>query len=397
MSKPEEHLEQIPEEKSEEKEDVTMSDKAGATKDVKLVRAKPSSILEFSWGSIEHLPNASGIYIPFIEELAVEDTITIPSLVSTYFLRCLASTPQGMLMQMETIRSGWSMVASTRTGHELSHMAKCIDVALQAQCFVYPTYTNNVYEGTVICGAGYSIGFRDRVFGPSPYEELQKVVVKNSRHIVSLVEICKAARIEEANDIMTIPDIRSLSMYLKNVQLDEIAKQEIVKHSMNLSFPNKYWSSSPANIGKALALLNDPDSIIPSDIPMYPKYMFTLDRVEQVLSAFGHSAPTFMIPNGRKCYLDTEMPPKNLTARTVTVETAVLDMKYVSTSGYITNNMSNLSSKHKDTPMKGEFKKDIWRALRTYSRSDVNEVDDTEDRVAVGGVSELAIDEGIFD
>lgn len=370
VSKPDEHLEDAKPSAEESKEgDTQMSDTYDPTTMIRLVNAKPSQIQNDRWGPVGNIPNCSGIFVPFVAELAVEDPLTVPMLVSTYFLRSLASTHASMISQMDSIRSGWSMVASTRLGHEWSHLAKCIDVALQAQCFVYPIYTNDVYEGTVICGAGYRVGLRDRMFGPVAYDELQKAVRDNTMHRKSLNEIIGIVGDEHEHDISVCEDMRTLSKLLLTLPLDEVSKGQIVKAAMKLNFRNKYWSTSAAKTQLALHYLANPDESIPSDIPMYPKYIFSVDRDERVLSAFGHSAPTFMIPNGRKCEMkNMETPPKNLTVRTVTVETAVLDLKYIREQGYITNNLTNLSAKHKDVPIKSEFKKDIWRLLRTITQ-----------------------------
>lgn len=386
MSKPAEHLEDTkPPAKTGEREKDTDADMTAAdTTTVRLTIAKPSSLSEVRWGPIENIPNASGIFIPFVEALAVEDVYTVPTLVSTYFLRSLASTDAGIIRTMDDIRSGWNMVASTRLGHEWSHMAKCIDVALQAQCFIYPIYTNDVYEGTVICGAGYVMGMRDRMYSPSPYAKLQEDVVKNTMHHFSLAKIIKLVGEEHEEDIQGCEDMRTLSKYLLNLPTDEVTKQDIVKQAANLNFTNKYWSTSASNVHKALILLSDPKADIPTDVPMFPKYLYSLDRVEQIMSAFGHDAPTFMIPNGRKCEIkEMEEPPKNLTIRTVSIDVAITDMKHIVENAYVTNNMSNLSARHRDVPIRSEFKVEIWRMLRTMTQRVPNK-EASEGKVVTG-------------
>lgn len=398
VTKPDEHLQDTkPSADDSEEEEGELPDAYDPTTMVRLVNAKPSIVSNERWGSIGNIPNASGIFVPFVAELAVEDTLTVPTLVSTYFLRSLASTHATMIGQMDSIRSGWSMVACTRLGHEWSHMAKCIEIALQAQCFVYPIYTNDVYEGTVICGAGYRVGLRDQVFGPSAYAELLTTVQDNTMHRKSLLDIVNIVGAEHHADISGCEDIRTLSKLLLTMKLDETSKQEIVKCAMNLNFRNKYWSTSAANMQRALHYLSKPDEEIETDIPMYPKYIFSIDRDEQIFSAFGHMAPTFMIPNGRKCVMQSmEAAPKNLTIRTVSVDAAVLDFKYIRDNGYITNNMGNLSAKHKDVPIKSEFKTEVWRMLRAISQRVAKANDPAMGDVVSGTDVGKAVDDGLW-
>jgi hypothetical protein len=239
---------------------------------------------------------------------------------------------------------------------------------------------------------------RDRMFGPTAYDQFLVVVQDNTMHRKSLQKIIAAVGTVHGQDISDCEDIRTLSKLLLTFAMDEVTKSEVVKHAMHLNFRNKYWSTSAANIHTALFYLANPSEDIPTDVPMYPKYIFSIDRDEQILSAFGHSAPTFMIPNGKKCEMGKmEAPPKNLTIRTVSIETAVLDLKYIRDHGYITNNMNNLSAKHKDVPIKSEFKKEVWVMLRTITQreSPTTRTDMIED-VAMGTGVEKAVDDGLW-
>jgi hypothetical protein len=169
--------------------------------------------------------------------------------------------------------------------------------------------------------------------------------------------------------------MRGLSVIVSGEKIDDIERQSIVKAAYNLSFKNKYWSTSVANIRYMMVFIRNPEKVIGEDIPMHPKFLFSNDRVEQILCAFGHQAPTFMITNAAKCVLTSKEPPKNFHVRTATVETAVLDMKYIMENGYITNNNQNLSSKHRDTPLRGDDKMKIWDAMRgLYNRGSVVDI-----------------------
>jgi hypothetical protein len=336
---------------------------------IELSRAKPTLSIDRMWGPVDTIPNASGLYVPFVKELAVGDSVTLPTVISSYFVRSLSSDLQGMCHQLNELKAAWGVISSTTLGHEITHLAKCIDIALQAQATIYPVYTNDVYEGCVISGSGYSISIRDEIMQPIAYDKLQKLVQDNSAHSRALRQINE--RVGALVEIDTIRTMRELSHVVQEQELDESSKTDIVKAAHQLCFENKYWSTSPMNVKRMLDLLRN-DEDIGVDVPLHPKYLFATDRVEMILSAFGHQAPTFMLANGPKYQLGKDDPPKNFNVRTTTVESAILDMKYMIENGYMTNNTQNLSNKHRDTPLKGSDKVEVWRFIKEIYASSNN-------------------------
>jgi hypothetical protein len=200
-----------------------------------------------------------------------------------------------------------------------------------------------------------------------PYRELIKEVGVNSAHSKSLAKLCGILRVNDLNNIKTM---RELAIFVNSTDTNETNRNEIIQAAMTLSFPNKYWSTSVINVKKALELINDPDATIPVDMPLHPTALFSSDRLELIMYAFGHQAFTFMIPNSTKIQLSANEPPKNLHIRTITTQTAVQDMKYVMENGFITNNPTNLSSRHRDTPVKGREKGEMWKLLGRVCKSE---------------------------
>jgi hypothetical protein len=363
---------------------------------IELKRAKPTQRTdEGRWGSVEHMPNASGVYVPFVRELAVSDTITLPTLLSTTFIKCLSDTTQGMVQQLRYLRAAWGVISTTDVGHEISHLSKCIDIAIQAQAIVYPIYAGTIYEGSIISGASFSIGIGEKVYEPLAYERLQDEVRKSSMHTRSINEISALLGNDDKGQPYVYSSIRELSAIAKERPIDEFQRQEMVKLAYNLCFDNRYWSTSPRYIEKALDLLLEPTRIS-NDIPMNPKYMFSVDPIECVLSAFGHQSFTFMIPNGSRTELGVGQPPKNFHVRTIAVESAVLDMKYMLENGYVTNNVQNLSSKHRDIPLKGDVKQGIWKALKEVYANRQGGTTDENDRSKDSGKQEEVIGSSLW-
>jgi hypothetical protein len=273
---------------------------------------------------------------------------------------------------LEKLRIAWAIILTTDSGNELSHLCRCIQIALRAQATVYPIFYNEVYEGSVICGAGFTISVGKECIQPLSYAELQSVVRKSSAHSLALKEIAKlAGGVENALDNCTT--MRELATFCRGTAMDEITKATIVKEAYKLSFKNRYWSTAVTNIHKALVLITNPEQQISVDVPMHPKYLFSSERIELVLAAFGHQAPTFMIPNGAKCKLTAVDPPKHLYVRTTTVDAAVLDMRYMKENGLITNNNQALSSKHRDAALKNADKVEVWKLLKAVCSTALSE------------------------
>jgi hypothetical protein len=360
-----------PEQNIDDYEDETIVepyDVANPGNTIELHYARPTTINDNKWGSVARMPNASGLYVPFVADLAVGDKLTIPNLISDYFLRTLASNTQNIVVQMNALQSAWGLICDTALGKEISHIGKCIDIALKAQAIIYPVYTGNIFEGCVISGAGYNVNVRDRMYAPIGYADLQVVVNEASTHQKSITIITGLVPINDTADIETCTSMRQLSNILKGIELDEISRRHIVEAAFTLCYENKYWSTSIANTQTMMDLLLAPEEVISQTVPMHPKFLFTSDRYEEVMSAFGHSAPTFMIPNGTKCNLSMVTPPVNFHVRTTGIDIAIGDMKYIGENGYITNNNQNLSNRHKDAPVRGLDKTIMWTKLGNYHK-----------------------------
>jgi hypothetical protein len=83
-------------------------------------------------------------------------------------------------------------------------------------------------------------------------------------------------------------------------------------------------------------------------------------------------------------------PPTNLHARIVPLKIAINDMKYSMESGSITNNVTNLSSKHRETVFRGPAKAEVWDYLRKFATNNPSEettaVEDGDDGAGQPGI-----------
>jgi hypothetical protein len=360
---------------------------------ITLTRAKPSISNDLCWGPIAHLPNASGLFVPYVKDLCIADTQTVPDLIANYFARCLSPNINGVPDALHKLKSAWGTICFTDPGHEITHICKCIEIALKAQCTVYPVFTNNIYEGTAILGCGYTLSMNREMFTPMSYAELQNDVKNGSLHTKSIKEIKAEIDDEEYyEDVDNATSIRELSIVLKEISLDSTQRRNITKSAHNLAYTAGYWSTSANYVLRVLELLADSDKSIETDTPMHPDYIFSDDRVEMVLSAFGHFAPSFMIQGGTTFDLKQDKIPNTFGVRTVAIASAITDMKYVIQEGKITNNKQNLSKKHGDTTVNGQNKKDVWKLLSTVHTNQLAP-NEEENHVEVDATLENVIEE----
>jgi hypothetical protein len=331
---------------------------------IKLTKARPSDTSIQNWGPVGSIPNSSGMFVPYVKQLSISDTKTVVEFITHYLAKSLGTNLQQVVEQLQKLSTAWGIIRDTDFGHELSHLYKCLDIAIRGQAAVYPIFTNGVYEGAVIWGSGLMVGMNGRMYKPKIYAELQALVRDNTMHSKAIKEIKQLLGVMNETAIDACESVRGLSNIAHGAELSVENRQALIGHVHRLCYKNKYWSVSPRHILKALQLLATDDEI-DEEVPMYPTMLFSIDRVELVLCAFGYQAPSLLIPNGQTIRLGSEddYAPHNLHVRTVELTRAVSDMKHVMENSLITNNNQNLSSKHKDVSLNGKSKTDVWNAL----------------------------------
>lgn len=381
----------------EEKEEGGNSDER-PTPTIILQRAKPTESTESRWGLSANIPNADGLFFPYVADLAVHDERTVPDLVSRYFVKCLADDIHATSNVMNELTAAWGVLRETTLGGEMSHLCRCIEIALQSQTAVYPIYTNtNKYEGCVVWGTGYQLLQNGMVHNPISYNKLLDEVRDKSMHSSALAAIEGIIGDSYSAGLQQCTSIRELSNNVQECRLSVGQQQEVVKYASRLCYDNRYWGCQTIFIKRMFRLytLLKQEEVIPFDTPMHPSMLFSTDPDELVLSAFGYQAPTFLIPNGKRLPLkekNNDDLPTSFHTRMVELAKAVSDMKYIRGDGYITNDNRVLSTKHRDLTIKGADKKEIWNMLveevSVSSKDDgEEETEETNEEVQVSGDS----------
>jgi hypothetical protein len=326
--------------------------------------AKPQRINPQPWGSLDELPNADGVYMPFLIGLEKIDETMVPNLLSDFFLRSLGSDSASCFATLERIRASMGVISKTRAGHELAHFCKAVDIGLRAQAQLFPVFDSGVYQGTLISGSQFELQFAKNVYVPAKYADLKNIVTSHSFHVSSLKTIMDLTGVREVMDCRTM---RQLSLLLRKSGTRIDVVEEILEAAKRVTFKEEgYWPINPTTLKKFLKALPMYLTVddIPDDIPMHPTMLFDTDVYASLLSAFGFMVPSFNIPSCPYYELgaDKDMPQFFVIART-TIKFAAEQLKKTIQEGFISNGPRNLSKKNKDYPIPAKDAREIWTLL----------------------------------
>lgn len=296
--------------------------------------ARPSRTKKFPCsGSASDIPFNYGCVAKFVPELAKMDKVTVPDFIDHYLMTGLGSNMDSAKDLSSGIRSAWGIVSATTEGDILAHICKTAQISLEAQAKPYVITSGNVYVGTAILGTKFHLTIGNKTFSPLENSEFADLIRDVDAHTASLRRI-----LEMCGHTESVRSMRHLRDVVLIAKLSSLEVDQITDLAAKLSFTQPYWSFNYVNIIAAISLLLDSSKKIDVDIPMHPNFLFTKDRTEEVLSAFGINAPSFNFPSATK-YMILEKPfsdLKSINMRWVPISDAVADFKRSITEGYIT-------------------------------------------------------------
>jgi hypothetical protein len=356
-------------------EDVEMVEEllATLTSEVPLRKAKYTQSSESKWGSSDEIPNASGIFFPYIPELASFDNVTIPHLFETYLLQSLGNTPEQQIDRLDKIRSLWGIISKTDSGNILAHLGKVIHLSFTAQGRCFPIIQDEVYQGSVLSGARYFIGINGQIQRPLSFDKLQQETGSFHLHSGALKRIaaivCGVDEVEDDSEtlaeVRSTTTLRQLRGYLMKQNLSEEDRDEIKRVAKNLHYKNdSHLAVNAQTIARVLSSMTDSDQQDDITLPMHHSALFSRDNVFVSLSSFGFQAPSFNIDNCPRVSLKDSKPPTTLVIRQKTLEVATLDWKNMLDNQEIKNNPRNLSRANRDRTLTGNDKVVIWDKLK---------------------------------
>lgn len=319
--------------------------------------SKPSKI----FGTSDDIPGNSGIFFPYIADLASQDGTTVPTFFERYMLRSLGTTIEQAEITRSQLRIAWGQIGNTSSGKILTHIVKTLDTCIKAQSQCFPIFDAYNYEGCVSIGVGYHVATHKGDI-KKPTDTINAIVAEYSSHTRYVKKITQICGLDEIPTSM-----RHLSTMVKKKPLDSDAVQTVINLACFLNFPQKYWAINPDSLEQLLILINDPTKEISVNTPLYPKYIFSTDRVELVLGAFGNNAPSFLIPASPSFTLKKDVKvPFPFKIKQSPVDAAVRDYKEMAKNHYITNAPKNLSAKHQYRNLKIKESEELWKLLVQY-------------------------------
>lgn len=355
-------------------EDEEMEDTDSITappSEVILRKARPVRSTELPWGTSGDIPNASGLFFPFIPELASYDKDTIPKLFEDFLFQSLGNTPEQQIDRFDRICAAWGIIAKTDAGNVLAHLGKVILMSLSSQARCFPIVQDKVYQGCVLSGGRFFVGLNGTIHRPLVFEKLQEETGSyhlHSRVLSNIAEIAAGTDDESDTEYSTIvkaSSTRDLRAKLAQMDLSESSRDDIKKLAVHLRFRgDTYLAVNPQTISRVLDHLANPDEKEDVTIPLHHSALFSRDKVLSTLSAFGYQAPSFSIDNCPKISLKDSKPPTTLVIRQKPLEVATLDWKNMLETQEIKNNPRNLSRANRDRTITSNDKTMIWNKLK---------------------------------
>jgi hypothetical protein len=259
-----------------------------------------------------------GLWFPFVSELALFDTETVPTVVDRWFLSSLAGETTECIQMMNKVRSDFGVLGKTEWGKGMTHVFKCLDICIRAQGRLRIILDNGVYLGSCIMGSNFLVEVNSQVYRPGSAENLRDAVLLSGSNQFILRKIAIECAIGEKG----LDDVKK--MWALRIKISESGgcslnlQKEIEKLAMQLRFPeDKTWKPIVSDIARAASYMDDGTPIVDyplhENLPITASSLFSNDKLRVIWSCFGYTAPSFRIPGGAA--FDLSVPQNFVTRR----------------------------------------------------------------------------------
>jgi len=261
-----------------------------------------------SAGHVDSIVN-KGLIFSFMPQLAEPCPNLVGDILGRHFLTLLGGSFEDQSNNLDELRAGLGNMRLTEVGDELSHLYKCIDVAINAHCGLVPIFSGNYYEGCVLMGgtgADFLIRGEHVVF--EEVSVLKQQFLTASSHSLALSNIASLLPVNVRGAILACTDMVTLRAVCVDLEVSGDNRDQILSWAANLRFSQTVWPISPAMLKRSLALLSNINRL-DATVPISRLCLFSKDPVLIALSVFGEkSAPSWNVPNGTTCRVG-ETPP----------------------------------------------------------------------------------------
>jgi len=253
--------------------------------------------------SVTELPTNPGFIFPFVEDLSKPDSVNfVPSVIEDYFFEALGGSKEIATGVLSNIRAGWGNIKETDLGQWLCHLATGIKLSIETGAGIKVIYTTG-YRGFLLYGGGFQLYHRGELLEPATHQEIADAFDNALPHSNSLDGILAllnyTSAIDRAAGRNRVTSMHSLRKEIYDRGYNVNNEQAIRSFALHLNFTtHPYLGINAHNIAIILRAMTQPEAI-DAGFPIHPLYLLSTNRNHRLWSAFGATAPTFMIPGGR--------------------------------------------------------------------------------------------------
>lgn len=246
-----------------------------------------------------------GLWFPYIAELALYDTETVPRVVDLYFKGSFGEDSREIIGMMMRFRADWGLLGKTEWGKAMSHVFTCMKIAIEGQGVIKFHIEEGRYLGSVVQGSNFTVSVNKQDYRPGTFEQLKDAVNMSGSNQLILGNIGamvrgKSGRIVDLSEVKGMWELRC-KIWESFVSVE--SQGEIIKLAGQLRLPKSHWKMSVQGFEKAAARLTDGTPVKDygeeEDLPITASALFTQDKPFLIWSCFGPIAPSFRIPGGQ--------------------------------------------------------------------------------------------------
>lgn len=336
----------------------------------RIVWALPPPKLAKGWGDELDLPAGDGLFIRYVDETQnSQGEKAIHETLNRYFLGCFGESHNAVFAMHDRVKRDLGVIIQTAVGRELAHIAKCIDLGLQAQARIFPLVSEDQYLGCCLLGAGFHIQSYGTIWSSVSTIALKQRIDAASSHKSALTAIAKIASPDPDSEAHTSIADASTMMELRKVLSDAYLNNEdrdkIVTLAKSLRYVHRSLHVSSPNIAMCLDFIGHPERDLPTSFPIHPTMLFEQNRISVVWSAFGELAPTCHFVGGPSINLGGVRDlPKHIGFRLIALKDAIIDLEQILSSKRFSNcTLNRRSGPFKDRIYQGNDASRILSAL----------------------------------
>jgi hypothetical protein len=273
-----------------------------------------------------------GVFLPYFSGMSTKDTTFIPNLLINRFPTLLGNNSDAVLETVSVITKGWSSASGTEPGKILSHMAFCLDLALNTgtKPIVYMK-ADGTYHGIVLYGDNFTIVAKGQVMEPLSRDDLYKEVKEFDSHDSAIEKIAgilssmslltataktpaeEGAEAGEATEAAPPPQStvevtaellktpRIIHNLLRSLNHTEDNRKQLRKQFGRMSFTQTFYDPRDVHKISQFLITTAKGEFLDDSAPinyMDPSVMFTRACDLSFLGAFGPQGPSFVDPQG---------------------------------------------------------------------------------------------------